>query len=101
MADAGNVAFDMSDYDFLERDRASSTRIHPSMTRIGRLNNNFGLYEVVPGIYQVRGFDLSDMTFVRGKTGWIAIDTLTTAETARAAWKLFQEHVGEGLPSPR
>ena len=63
-----------------------------------RLNNNYGLYEVIPGIYQVRGFDLSDISFVRGKTGWIVFDPLVTAETVRAAWKLFQEHVGEGLP---
>jgi alkyl sulfatase BDS1-like metallo-beta-lactamase superfamily hydrolase len=97
MADAGNVAFDMSEYDFLNGTEDFDS-IHPSMTRIARLNNNYGLYEVVPGIYQVRGLDLSDMSFVRGKTGWIVIDTLTTTETARAAWQLFQEHVGEGLP---
>ncbi|MCT8162124.1 alkyl/aryl-sulfatase [Pseudoruegeria sp. SHC-113] len=96
MADAGNVAFDMSDYDFLNTGEAFDS-IHPSMTRIARLNNNFGLYEVIPGIYQVRGFDLSDMTFVRGKTGWIVFDPLTMTETARAAWDLLQEHVGEGL----
>lgn len=97
MADAGNVAFDMSEYDFLNGTNDFDS-IHPSMTRIARLNNNYGLYEVIPGIYQVRGLDLSDMTLVRGKTGWIAIDVLTTVETARAAWKLFQQHVGEGLP---
>jgi alkyl sulfatase BDS1-like metallo-beta-lactamase superfamily hydrolase len=97
MADAGNVAFDISDYDFLNGTEEFDS-IHPSMTRIARLNNNFGLYEVIPGIYQVRGFDLSDMTFVRGATGWIVFDVLTTTETARAAWELFQEHVGEGLP---
>jgi alkyl sulfatase BDS1-like metallo-beta-lactamase superfamily hydrolase len=53
---------------------------------------------VIPGIYQVRGFDLSDISSVRGKTGWIVFDPLVTAEVVRAAWKLFQEHVGEGLP---
>ena len=97
MADAGNVAFDMSEYDFLNEDRDFDS-IHPSMARIARLNNNYGLYEVIPGIYQVRGLDLSDMTLVRGKTGWIVFDTMTTTETARAAWQLFQEHVGAGLP---
>ncbi|MCU0790623.1 MAG: MBL fold metallo-hydrolase, partial [Nitratireductor sp.] len=97
MADAGNVAFDISDYDFLNG-TGDLDSVHPSTMRIARLNNNFGLYEVIPGIYQVRGFDLSDMTFVRGKTGWIVIDVMTTTETARAAWELFQEHVGEGLP---
>ena len=97
MADAGNVAFNRADYDFLDVPGEFES-IHPSMTRIGRLNNSFGLYEVVPGIYQVRGFDLANVSFVRGRTGWIAFDVGTTAETARAAWELLQEHVGEGLP---
>lgn len=97
MVDAGNVAFDMSEYEFLNEERDFDS-VHPSMTRIARLNNNYGLYEVIPGIYQVRGLDLSDITFVRGATGWIVFDPLTVRETARAAWRLFQEHVGEGLP---
>ena len=96
-ADAGHVAWDMKRFQFLdERDDFDS--IHPSLLRQSKLNNNYGLYEVIPGIYQVRGFDLSDITFVRGKTGWIVFDPLVTAEPARAAWKLFQKHVGEGLP---
>lgn len=97
MADAGNLAFDISDYDFLDAKQEFDS-IHPSMVRIGRLNNHFGLYEVMPGIYQVRGMDLSHMSLVRGRTGWIVFDTMTATETARAAWELFQEHVGEGLP---
>ena len=96
-ADAGNIAWDMKQYQFLDQaDEFDS--VHPSMHRIGKLNNNYGLYEVIPGIYQVRGFDLSQTTFVRGKTGWIIFDTLVCGETMRAAWKLFQEHKGEGLP---
>jgi alkyl sulfatase BDS1-like metallo-beta-lactamase superfamily hydrolase len=59
MTDAGNVAFDRADYDFLDV-AGEFDSIHPSMTRIGRLNNNFGLHEVVPGLYQVRGFDLAN-----------------------------------------
>ncbi len=96
-AEAGHVAWDMERYQFLlEQDRFDS--IHPSLNRISKLNMNYGLYEVIPGIYQVRGFDLADISFVRGKTGWIVIDPLTATETARAALKLFQEHVGQGLP---
>ena len=97
MADAGHVAWDMERFQFLN-ERTEFDSIHPSLLRQSVLNNNYGLYEVIPGIYQVRGFDLSDISFVRGKTGWIVFDPLVTAETARAAWKLFQEHVGEGLP---
>lgn len=97
MADAGHVAWDMERFEFLNEDREFDS-IHPSLLRQSRLNQNYGLYQVIDGIYQVRGFDLSDISFVRGKTGWIVIDPLVSAEVVRAAWKLFQEHVGEGLP---
>ena len=96
-ADAGHVAWDMERYQFLLKPERFDT-IHPSLDRISKLNMNYGLYEVIPGIYQVRGFDLADISFVRGKTGWIVIDPLTAVETARAAVKLFQQHVGKGLP---
>jgi alkyl sulfatase BDS1-like metallo-beta-lactamase superfamily hydrolase len=97
MADAGHVAWDMERFQFLEQQEDFDS-IHPSLLRQSVLNNNYGLYEVIPGIYQVRGFDIVNVTFVRGKTGWIVFDPLTTTETARAAWKLFQEHKGEKLP---
>jgi len=97
MADGGHVAWDMERFQFVHEDKEFDS-IHPSLLRQARLNNNYGLYEVIPGIYQVRGFDLSNITFVRGKTGWIAFDPMISAETVRAAWNLFQEHVGEGLP---
>ena len=78
MADAGNVAWDMERYEFLlEPENINS--VHPSMLRISQLNMNFGLYEVIPGIYQVRGFDLANITFIKGKTGWIVFDPLTAA----------------------
>ena len=97
MADAGHVAWDMERFQFLNEDRDFDS-IHPSLLRQSRLNNNYGLYEVIPGIYQVRGVDLSDITFIRGKTGWIVFDPLVSTEPVRAAWELFQKHVGEGLP---
>ena len=79
MADAGHVAWDMERFQFL--DEARGIRQHSSsLLRQSKLNNNYGLYEVIPGIYQVRGFDLSDITFVRGKTGWIVFDPLVTRE---------------------
>lgn len=97
MADAGHVAWDMERFKFLDS-QDSFDSIHPSLHRISKLNNNYGLYEVIPGIYQVRGFDLSQISFVRGRTGWIVFDVAVTGEVARAAWKLFQQHRGEGLP---
>jgi alkyl sulfatase BDS1-like metallo-beta-lactamase superfamily hydrolase len=96
-ADAGHVAWDMARFQFLSKHEDFDS-IHPSLLRQSVLNNNYGLDEVIPGIYQVRGFDLSDITFIRGKTGWIVFDPLVTAEVVRAAWKLFQKHVGKGRP---
>lgn len=96
-AEAGHAAWDMQRFRFLDQQDEFDS-IHPSLHRIARLNNNYGLYEVIPGIYQVRGFDLAQTTFVRGKTGWIVFDTLVSAEPMRAAWKLLQQHIGDGLP---
>ncbi|MGK7868864.1 alkyl/aryl-sulfatase [Falsiroseomonas sp. E2-1-a20] len=95
--DSGGVAWDMDRFNFIDQ-RESFDSIHPSLHRIARLNQNYGLYEVVPGIYQVRGFDLSHMTFIRGRTGWVVLDVLISAETARAAWRFFQQQRGEGRP---
>lgn len=96
-ANAGHLAWDMDAFNFID-EKEEYNSIHPSLHRIAKLNQNYGLYEVIPGIYQVRGLDLAQITFIRGKRGWIVYDVLISAETAAAAWKLFQEHVGEGLP---
>ena len=92
---AGNVVWDMSRYDFLLAGEEFDS-IHPSLQRQALLNMNFGLYEVVPDfIYQVRGFDLANMTLIRGDTGWILFDVLLTAESAAAALALAGETLGE------
>ena len=93
-ADAGHVAWDMERYQFLATGEDFDS-IHPSLQRQSTLNLNFGLYEVIPGIYQVRGFDLANVTFVKGKTGWIVFDPATALETARAAKELVDEHLGK------
>jgi alkyl sulfatase BDS1-like metallo-beta-lactamase superfamily hydrolase len=95
MADAGNEAWNKERYEFLLDNEEEIDSIHPSMLRSEILNMNFGLYEVIPGIYQVRGFDLANITFIKGETGWIVFDPLTAAETARAAKELVDEHLGE------
>jgi alkyl sulfatase BDS1-like metallo-beta-lactamase superfamily hydrolase len=94
MADAGNVAWDMGSYQWLlsGHDFAS---IHPSLQRQAVLNMAYGLYEVVPGrIYQVRGYDLANISFIKGDTGWIVFDPLTAKETARAALEFINEKLG-------
>jgi alkyl sulfatase BDS1-like metallo-beta-lactamase superfamily hydrolase len=94
MADAGHVAWDMGKYGYLLEGKDIDS-IHPSLQRQATLNTNYGLYEVVPGIYQVRGYDLANITFIQGETGWIIFDTLTTRETARAALQFVNEQLGE------
>ena len=96
-ADAGHVAWDMERFQFLDQQEEFDS-IHPSLQRIVEAQQQLRALRGDPGIYQVRGFDLAGITFVRGKTGWIVFDPLVSAETVRAAWKLFQEHVGKGLP---
>ena len=91
----GNIVWDMARYDFL-LDGTDYDSIHPSLQRQATLNMNFGLYEVVPDfIYQVRGFDLANMTLVRGETGWILFDVLLTSQTAAAALTLANQQLGE------
>jgi len=94
MADAGHVAWDMGRYDFLLEGEDFGS-IHPSTQRMAVLNMNYGLYEVIPRIYQVRGFDLANISFIQGDSGWIVFDPLTSAETARAALELINDQLGE------
>ena len=95
MADAGHVAWNIGAYDYL-LDGQDFDGIHPSLQRQATLNMEYGLFEVLPGvIYQVRGFDLANISFVKGDTGWIVFDPLTNRETAAAALALVTEHLGE------
>jgi len=95
MAEAGHVAWDIGKYDFLLEEGKDFDSIHPSLQRVAILNMNYGLFEVVPGIYQVRGYDLANISFIKGKTGWIVFDPLTAKETAAAALKFINEQLGE------
>lgn len=97
IAEAGNVAWDMGSYEFLLQSFDSVfDSIHPSLQRQAILNMAYGLYEVLPDkIYQVRGFDLANMTIIRGDTGWILFDVLTCKETSKAALELVNEHLGQ------
>ncbi len=95
MADAGHVAWDMASYEFLLQGKDFDS-IHPSLQRQAVLNMAYGLYEVVPDrIYQVRGFDLANISFIKGDTGWIIFDPLTAKETARAALEFINEKLGK------
>jgi alkyl sulfatase BDS1-like metallo-beta-lactamase superfamily hydrolase len=90
----GRVVWDLDAYEFMRGADAPDTA-NPSLWRQGQLLIEDGLFEVVPGIYQLRGFDLSVMSIIEGDTGVIVVDPLISAETAAAAFALYTEHRGE------
>jgi alkyl sulfatase BDS1-like metallo-beta-lactamase superfamily hydrolase len=91
--DKGAVVRDLRSVDFL-KGQAPGTA-NPSLWRNAQLTARHGLFKVADGIWQVRGLDLSNLTVIRGRTGWIIVDPLTTAEIARAAMTLVAKHLGE------
>jgi len=95
----GEVVWDFKRLDLFNshEDVDAPPEVNPSLWRQGKLLNKHGLFKVTDGIYQVRNFDLANMTAIRGETGWIIIDPLTCTETAAAALSMIKEHV-EDLP---
>ncbi len=89
---SGQVIMDLGWFDFMKG--PAPLEVHPSLWRQGQLNSMHGLYEVTDGIYQVRGFDLANMTVIATRSGWIVVDPLTTSEVARAAMDLVDHHLG-------
>lgn len=92
--DDGNVVWNMDNYDFV-RDADSPDSANPSLWRNTKSNANYGLFQVSDDIYQVRGYDLSNMTFVRTDNGWIIMDCLASSDTAKAALELFKSEMGD------
>ena len=89
----GTVAWDLASHAFVEGEAPPT--VNPSLWRQAKLNATHGLFEVVPGIHQVRGYDVSNMTLIEGRSGWIVVDPLTTQETAAAAIALARRHLGD------
>lgn len=87
-------AWSLKPYEFLAEATPADT-VNPSLWRQARLNMHHGLFEVTKGVYQVRGFDLSNITFIEGDKGFVIIDPLTSAPPAAAALKLMREHRGD------
>ncbi|MCF8504048.1 MAG: MBL fold metallo-hydrolase [Caulobacter sp.] len=88
----GAVAWDLTAFDFVKGDAPDT--VNPSLWRQAELLAKSGLFQVSDTIWQVRGFDLANITFIKGETGWIVIDPLTAAETAKAAYALVTEKLG-------
>lgn len=88
----GRTVYDASSFDFT-RDKPAPDTVNPSLWRVSQLNAKHGLFKVTDGIYQIRGFDLSNMTIIEGKEGLIIIDPLISEETARAGLELYYQEV--------
>ena len=89
---AGEPLTDLAAYDFLKAPAPPTA--NPSLWRQAQILTMHGLFEVDQGIYQVRGFDVSTVTFIDAGTGWIVVDPLTSVEAARAAFELVTQHLG-------
>ncbi|MFT3723618.1 MAG: alkyl sulfatase dimerization domain-containing protein [Hyphomonadaceae bacterium] len=89
---AGQPVWSLAAFDFLKA--ADSATVNPSLWRQAQLMAKHGLFQVSDRIWQVRGFDLANITFVKGDKGWIIIDTLGSNETAKAALDLVTEQLG-------
>lgn len=91
--DQGRAVWDLSRFaDFVGE---SPSTVNPSLWRMAKLNLNHGLFEVTDRIFQIRGFDISNMTVVVGERGYIVIDPLISGECARAGMDLVREHLGD------
>ncbi|MBV1841299.1 alkyl/aryl-sulfatase [Photobacterium ganghwense] len=94
--DKGDVVWDLEAYKkYISLDKPAPDSVNPSLWRNAQLNMINGLFEVTDGIYQVRGYDLSNITFIKGETGWIVFDPLISQETAKAALDFVNEQLGE------
>ena len=93
LAADGSTVWDFDRFAFV--DGAAPATVNPSLWRHATLNNQIGLFKVAPGIHQLRGFDLANITLIDGQTGWIVVDTLTTRETAAAAMAFARQHLGD------
>lgn len=90
----GNIVWELGNYQFL-LDNNNIDTVNPSLLRQAKLNMAYGLYQVTERIYQVRGYDLANITFIKGDSGWIIFDPLLTAATSRAAFALVTQELGQ------
>lgn len=98
-SEEGEVVWDLKAFSFFEQDEAPET-VNPSLWLNGKGNYCAGVFEVVKdAIYQVRGFDIANLTIIRGRTGWIVQDVMSTIETSRAALELLEEALDEEIIS--
>lgn len=91
----GNVVWSQEAYAFLEDyDKAPDT-VNPSLWENSKNNHAYGLFEVTDGIYQVRGYDMANLTLIESDNGWIVFDPLMSVECTKAAMELAEKNLGK------
>lgn len=93
--DKGNVIWSQSAYSFLEQHKKSPATANPSLWENTKNNHAYGLFKVVDGIYQVRGYDMANLTLIEGNNGWIIFDPLMSVECSKAAMQLVEKNLGK------
>ena len=91
----GNVIWSQEAYAFLEETDEAPDSVNPSLWENVKNNHAYGLFEVMDGIYQVRGYDMSNLTLIQGQTGWIVFDPLISVECTQAAMQLVEKNLGQ------
>lgn len=89
------VAWDLAGYAFISTEAPAPATVNPSLWRQAQLNMNHGLFKVGDRIYQVRGLDISNVSFIEGDSGWIVVDPLISAEVAKASLDLVHQHLAK------
>lgn len=92
----GDVVWDLESYKkYIGLSQVAPAEVNPSLYRMAQLNLQYGLFKVTDRIYQVRAYDLSNITFIQGDTGWIVFDPLISVETAKVALELANKTLGK------
>ena len=90
----GKVIWSQAAYSFLDDYEQAPDTVNPSLWENTKNNHAYGLFEVCDGIYQVRGYDMANLTVIKGNTGWIVFDPLMSEECTRAAMQLIEKNLG-------
>jgi alkyl sulfatase BDS1-like metallo-beta-lactamase superfamily hydrolase len=91
----GPLAWNLAAYSFIAPDAPAPDTVNPSLWRQAQLHMNSGLFKVTDRVYQVRGLDIANVTFIEGDTGWIVVDPLGSIEVAKAALDLVHQHLAD------
>lgn len=91
----GHVVWSQSAYSFLEDYEKAPDSVNPSLWENTKNNHAYGLFEVTDGIYQVRGYDMANLTVIESDNGWIVFDPLMSVECTEAAMQLMEKNLGK------